>query len=114
MDKLDNNQIYWDMYKDAHGFRPRHVDTSGWSDADFQVQFSILSDIMQKNEELESRRYSEAIAKFKLFAYQLMAAGLQREKIIEHMHVHYQSAGDLPYLEWKMGLPNNFLKDGVW
>ena len=22
---------FWDMYKDAHGFRPRHIDTSSWT-----------------------------------------------------------------------------------
>jgi len=27
--------IFWDMYKDAYGVRPRGVDTSAWDEATF-------------------------------------------------------------------------------
>ena len=32
--------IFWDLYKEAHGFRPRHVDTTGWTEEQFNVEFN--------------------------------------------------------------------------
>jgi hypothetical protein len=34
---------YWDMYKDAHGIRPRGIDTSSWTEADFNKEFEELN-----------------------------------------------------------------------
>ena len=33
---------YWDMYKDAYGYRPRGVDTSTWTLTDFEQEFASL------------------------------------------------------------------------
>ena len=30
--------IYWDAYKDAHGIRPRGIDTSTWTVEDFEAE----------------------------------------------------------------------------
>jgi hypothetical protein len=37
---------YWDMYKDAYGVRPRGVDTSNWSEADFMAEFDLLAKVI--------------------------------------------------------------------
>jgi hypothetical protein len=34
--------IYWDMYKDAYGVRPRGVDTSTWTLEQFEDEFEGL------------------------------------------------------------------------
>ncbi len=34
---------YWSMYKDAYGVRPRGIDTSSWTEADFEREFLELS-----------------------------------------------------------------------
>ena len=34
---------YWDMYKDAYGVRPRGIDTTAWTEADFEREFFQLS-----------------------------------------------------------------------
>ena len=35
--------IFWDMYKDAYNFRPRHIDTSTWTEAQFEAEFEQLA-----------------------------------------------------------------------
>ena len=43
--------MFWDMYKDAYGFRPRSVDTSTWTLEDFQSEFEVLSRAIDKKVE---------------------------------------------------------------
>jgi hypothetical protein len=35
--------IFWDAYKDAHGFRPRHIDVSAMTVAELEAELKILS-----------------------------------------------------------------------
>jgi hypothetical protein len=39
--------MYWDMYKDAYGVRPRGVDTSSWTVEDFEEQFKMLGQVIE-------------------------------------------------------------------
>jgi hypothetical protein len=39
---------YWDMFKDAHGVRPRGIDTSSWTEQDFEQEFACLAGIINK------------------------------------------------------------------
>lgn len=34
---------YWDFYKEVFGIRPRGVDTSSWTEADFEREFQSLA-----------------------------------------------------------------------
>lgn len=48
MTELEQMQaMYWDMYKDAYGVRPRGVDTSSWTAEDFEEQFKILDQVIE-------------------------------------------------------------------
>ena len=40
---------YWDMYKDAYGCRPRGIDTSAWTEAEFEREFVQLSKTIESN-----------------------------------------------------------------
>lgn len=39
---------YWDLYKEVYGVRPRGVDTSAWTEEDFEAELrrlvTLLSD----------------------------------------------------------------------
>ena len=49
MSRLEELQcIYWDMYKDAYGVRPRGIDTSSWTEDDFTSEFARLSEIIER------------------------------------------------------------------
>ena len=45
---------YWDMYKDAHGVRPRGIDTSSWTEQDFEREFEYLQQVI--DQEYKARR----------------------------------------------------------
>jgi hypothetical protein len=48
MTELDKMQaMYWDMYKDAYGVRPRGVDTASWTVEDFEEQFKMLGQVIE-------------------------------------------------------------------
>jgi len=40
---------FWDMYKDAYGVRPRGIDTSTWTEADFEREFVQLGRTIDAN-----------------------------------------------------------------
>ncbi len=48
---------YWDMHKDAYGVRPRCIDTSSWTEADFEAEFKLLGEVIEREEAL--RKESE-------------------------------------------------------
>ena len=41
------HSIYWDLYKDAHGIRPRGIDTSNWTEMAFNSEFEYLTTMIQ-------------------------------------------------------------------
>lgn len=41
--------IWWDLYKDVHGVRPRGVDTSGWTVEDLQHQLANLESMLRED-----------------------------------------------------------------
>ena len=53
-----------DMYKDAHGFRPRGVDTSNWTLEDFGREFDRLEQIIDREETERIAREQQAITHF--------------------------------------------------
>jgi hypothetical protein len=40
---------HWDAYKDAHGVRPRWIDTSQWTESDFECEIELLIEIMKRD-----------------------------------------------------------------
>jgi hypothetical protein len=42
--------IWWDMYKDAYGVRPRGISTKDWTEEDFRAQFNALEGVMREGE----------------------------------------------------------------
>ena len=34
--------IFWDMYKDAHGVRPRGINTDSWTESQFNKEIDAL------------------------------------------------------------------------
>ena len=55
---------YWDMYKDAYGYRPRGIDTSTWTLADFEQEFASLGSVIQREEADRQTAQAQAIVKF--------------------------------------------------
>jgi hypothetical protein len=104
------HSIFWDMYKDAHGFRPRGVDTSSWSEQDFENEFEYLSAVIAANKKQRDREQTEAAEKFEKRMASLIECGARdRETALRWMHEAAGTGGDNSYLEWTLGLRYGYL-----
>ena len=106
---------YWDMYKDAYGVRPRGVDTSAWTEADFEAEFVSLSDTI--NADYKQQLAQEAVAShdFEMRVLSLLQTGAtDRDMALRWIHEAEGSNGDDEYLCFLLGLPYRyFIKENV-
>jgi hypothetical protein len=106
---------YWDMYKDAYGVRPRGVDTSAWTEADFEAEFVSLSDTI--NADYKQQLAQEAVAShdFEMRVLSLLQTGAtDRSMALRWIHEAEGSNGDDEYLCFLLGLPYRyFIKETV-
>lgn len=115
MTRLEELQcIYWDMYKDAHGFRPRHVDTSGWTEAEFNAEFEMLERIIIREDQERKVAEAKAVVAFEERVARLMVAGAKtREVAIRWLHDAEDTRGDADFLCYNLGLPYGYLTKSV-
>ena len=105
------HSIYWDMYKDAYGFRPRHVDTSGWTEVTFTQEFEYLQEVIAKNERERKIAEHEAAHAFEMRIQSVMACGAKdREMALRWIHEAEGTTGDDQFLCYTLGLPYNYFK----
>jgi hypothetical protein len=98
------------MYKDAHGFRPRHVNTLHWTEEIFLAEFEAL-ELVIRQEELD-RAFAEgkAIERFEARIANLMATGAQdRAMAIRWIMEAKGAAGDPDFAEYLLGLPYGYI-----
>jgi len=96
---------YWDMYKDAYGVRPRGVDTSNWTEADFEAEFQTLGRAIEQEEADRKVRESQAIVEFEDRVLNLMHTGTNRERVIAWLMDAEGANGDFEYFCFTQGLP---------
>lgn len=101
---------YWDMYKDAYGFRPRGVDTSGWILADFDAEFKVLGQAIEQEYVARKESETRAIAEFESRVASLMHAGTNRERVIAWLMDAEGATGDADYFCFCVGLPYGYFR----
>lgn len=102
--------IYWDMYKDAHGFRPRHVDTFHWTEEMFVAEFEALELVIRQEELLRAFNEGQAIERFEARVVALMDTGAQdRATAIRWIMDAEGAAGDPDYAEYLLGVPYGYI-----
>jgi len=105
------HSIFWDMYKDAYGFRPRGIDTSAWDEATFNAEFDYLQDLIGKNEQERRIAEHEACHAFEMRMLSLLASGAKdREMAMRWIHEAEGSNGDDEFLCYTLGLPYRYFK----
>ena len=110
MSPLEQAQCqYWDMYKDAYGVRPRGIDTTSWTLAEFDREFEFLANMIQQNYEQEQADQKVAIAKFEDKVANLMHTGTNRERVISWLMDSADANGDRDYACFLFGLPYGYL-----
>jgi hypothetical protein len=106
---------FWDMYKDAYGVRPRGIDTTDWTEEQFEAEFVSLSKTIESN--YKDQLAQEEVAKhdFEMRMLSLLQTGAKdREMAMRWIHEAEGSNGDDEYLCFLLGLPYRyFIKETV-
>jgi hypothetical protein len=101
-----------DFYKDAHGFRPRHIDTSSWTLEDFDREFEVLADICKGNTARRVAEEAAAVTKFENRVSMLMTCGAKdRSMAIRWIAEAEECNGDMEYLCFLVGVPYGYFKE---
>ena len=101
---------YWDMYKDAYGVRPRGVDTSSWTLADFDAEFKLLGEIIEQENIARKEAEVRAVAAFEDRVLNLMHTGTNRERVIAWLMDAESANGDFEYFAFTQGLPYGYFR----
>jgi len=97
---------YWDIYKDAYGVRPRGVDTSGWTLEQFQEEFVILGQAIDREETARKEAEIKAVEMFERRVAELLSTGARDQAMaMRWIHEAEETNGDNDYLAWSLGLP---------
>ena len=100
---------YWDMYKDAYGVRPRGIDTTGWTEAQFEAEFVLLGESIDANYKDQLAREEVASHDFEMRVLNLLQTGAKdREMALRWIHEAEGSDGDDEYLCYLLGLPYRY------
>jgi len=103
--------IYWDMYKDAFGIRPRGIDTSAWTEADYLVEFKELEEIIEREHNLRKEAQDKATIDFEMRVQGLMSSGAKSfEMALRWIHEAEETNGDDEYLCYCVGLPYGYFR----
>jgi hypothetical protein len=100
---------YWDMYKDAHGIRPRGIDTSTWTMADFDREFKYLGQVINAEEVIRKQAEEKAVEAFERRVAEMLTLGAQDiDMAMRWIHEAEGTNGDEDYLAWTLGLPYQY------
>lgn len=103
--------MFWDMYKDAHGFRPRHIDTSGMTEEQLSQELTELSEIIEANETIRIQHEHQAALKMEARISDLITTGAgDRETALRWIHQAEGSDGDDDYLCYLTGLSYGYFR----
>jgi hypothetical protein len=112
MSDLEQAQsIFWDMYKDAHGIRPRGIDTGTWTIEQFQQEFEYLGRVIADNENQRKVFEADAIEKFEKHVTDTICMGARdRETALRWIMDASNANGDWEYLCYDLGLPYQYFR----
>ena len=102
---------YWDMHKDAYGVRPRGIDTTAWTEADFEAEFVVLSKAIDQENQVRKAAEDKAAHDFEMRVLSLQQTGAKdRAMAIRWVHEAEGSNGDEEYLCFLVGLPYGYFR----
>ena len=103
-------ETYWDMYKDAYGVRPRWIDTTKWTLADFDAEFASLATAIEQAEVERKTAEAEAVVAFEDRVTNLMHTSTNRERVIAWLMDAEGADGDFEYFAFTQGLPYGYFR----
>ena len=102
---------YWDMHKDAYGVRPRCIDTTQWTEADFEAEFRQLGMVIAEEDRIRKEAQEKAAHDFEMRVQGLLMSGAKdRDMALRWIHEAEGSNGDEDYLCYLIGLPYGYFR----
>jgi hypothetical protein len=99
------------MYKDAYGVRPRGIDTSSWTLEQFQEEFVILGQAIDREETARKAAETKAVEMFERRVAELLSTGAKDSAMaMRWIHEAEETNGDNDYLAWTLGLPYQYFR----
>ena len=105
--------VYWDMYKDAYGVRPRGINTDSWTEVQFNDALDELERVIEASELARKEDEARAILKFEDSVANLMTTATNRERVIAWLMQEAGAEGDPEYFCYKKGLPYGYFNRAV-
>jgi len=103
--------IYWDMYKDAYGIRPRHMNLEAMTEADFEAEFKILGEVIEREAAIRKENEFKAEVDFEMRIQNLLVTGARdRAMALRWIHEAEGSNGDNEFLCYLVGLPYHYFR----
>ena len=99
---------WWDMYKYAHGIRPRSIATSTWTLEDFEHELENLHHIIVMNDEIQMQAEARAVEKFEENITNLLRPDRNREQVIRAL-MKLDDTDDPEYFCYLRGLPYGYI-----
>ena len=104
-------ELFWDMYKDAYGVRPRGIDTSSWTLEQFEAEFEGLGVAIEAEEKARKSAEAKAIELFERRVAELISVGAKDyEMAMRWIHEAEETYGDNDYLAYTLGLPYQYFR----
>jgi hypothetical protein len=104
-------ELFWDMYKDAYGVRPRGIDTSSWTLEQFEAEFEGLGVAIEAEEKARKSAEAKAIELFERRVSELISVGAKDyEMAMRWIHEAEDTNGDDDYLAYTLGLPYQYFR----
>jgi hypothetical protein len=103
--------IHWDIYKDVHGIRPRHVIYSAMSEEDLVASIQDLEIALGFAEEQRRVAEEKACHDFEMRIQSLMGCGAHDRAMAIRWLMEAEGAEDPDYLCYLLGLPYGYLSD---
>ena len=101
-----------DFYKEANGFRPRHIDTSSWTLEDFDREFEVLARVCKDNTARRVAEEAAAVTKLEARIAELITIGAKDRTMAIRWIAEAEEAGsDMEYLCFLVGVPYGYFKD---
>ena len=98
-----------DFYKEANGFRPRHIDTSTWTLEDFDREFKVLARVCRENAAMRDAQEAAAVVVLEDRIAVLLSCGAKdRAMAIRWIAEAEECDGDMEYLCFLVGVPYGY------
>lgn len=110
-EREQNECILWDAYKDAYGYRPRHLDIGSLTDEELRAQIDAAVAEIEVSEKARIVAENIAAEDVEHVILNLMMAGAKtRDMAIKWLHDANDTNGDNEFLCYQLGLPYGYFK----